>query len=376
MIGGSIVDVYLLLLSGFGLLQIGRSKIALRVVGVFICILGSSLLLLAVYGHGMDIFLRQGIPALFIYTGLSVLIEKTTADALVGAYRSISFYTALFGILQFILSIGGVAILMKTPMRLDSLAYEASHYAIAMGPAVYLSLKEMVQKRSLIGFRAWVTIVALVLTISMTSVIVLSCCGMLLAAQKRGLIIGLFLFGILFYLNFHRELLPWEIHRRIIAIERAGEIGSDLGQIYNLSVLSPLSNWEVAEDSVKMGRIFGNGLGGHFYAYMDHFRETAYSLRARFGTNAIGGHSLLIRAISEFGVVGLAVYFRWVFLGLSRVRDEHRIWWTLSAIYLIGRAIKLGGFFELGLPIFILAPFIFDRLPRRPRLRPLPSRVH
>ena len=116
----------------------------------------------------------------------------------------------------------------------------------------------------------------------------------------------------------------------------------------------------MAIDSIiEKGRIFGNGFGGHYYAYFDYFRGFDFKFREHFGTNAIAGHSLFIRFVSEFGVPGLIGYVVWIFFGLSKARREDQIWWTLSAIYLFGRILKLGGLFELGLPIFLLAPLVF-----------------
>jgi hypothetical protein len=372
-VGGTVVDAYLILLAGYGLFHITGSRIAFRVGGVLVAILMASFILLVIHGHGLRIFIWHGLPAVCIYTGISVIIEKTTSKALVAAYRNTCYWTALFGILQFILSGAGVMILMKVPLRLDSLAYEASHYAIAIGPAVFLSLKEKIKSGSPLGLRGWVIISALCLTVSITAFIIIVCCGFMLVTQKRGSICVLVLSGVLFYLYCNQDMLPRNIRMRIDAVKSFTEGEGELDDVRNLSLVSPLSNWMVAMDSLERGRLFGNGLGGHYYAYMDYFEGSLFSERKMFGINSVGGHSFLIRSISEFGLVGLAVYCGWVFIGFTKASTGERIWWTLSAVFLLGRAIKLGGLFDMGTPIFLLAPFIFDRVQVKPRSRPLGS---
>ena len=374
-IGGSPVDIYLLLICGIGGLMILSSRDAWKVVLIGTLILGTSLALLNQYGHGTRIFIRQGIPALFVYIGTWVLLEKTSPMLLLKAYRNVCFVAAVFGIIQFALSLRGIEILIKVPGRLDSLAYEPSHYAIAIGPMVYFASRDMLRTKNIFDIKGWTIVLSLLLTVSFTALAILVICGIMLASQKRGPIIAVGFLVAASYLYFYQELLPSVIQDRVSALNKVSVTDIDTGDMDNMSVVSPLSNWEVAIDSVvEKRRIFGNGFGGHYYAYFDYFRGFDFKFREYFGINAIAGHSLFIRSVSEFGILGFLGYIGWIFFGLSKARREDQVWWTLSAIYLFGRIIKLGGLFELGLPIFLLAPLVFYRIgksnPRRRKMIP------
>ena len=339
------------------------SRSAWKVVLIGTLILGTSYALLNQYGHGTRIFMRQGIPALFVYIGTWVLLEKTSPMLLLKAYRNVCFVAAVFGIIQFALSFQGIEILIKVPGRLDSLAYEPSHYAIAIGPMVYFTFRNMLRTKNIFDIKGWAIVFSLLLTVSLTALAILFVCGIMLASQKRGAVIATGFLIAAFYLYSYQELLPSGIQDRVAALNTVSVTDVNTGDADNMSVVSPISNWEVAIDSViEKGRIFGNGFGGHYYAYFDYFRGFDFKFRQHFGINAIAGHSLFIRFVSEFGILGFLGYVGWIFFGLSKAHREDQIWWTLSAIYLFGRIIKLGGLFELGLPIFLLAPLVFYQI--------------
>ena len=156
--------------------------------------------------------------------------------------------------------------------------------------------------------------------------------------------------------------MPELIRVRVEAFTEVIEGDIEADEISNLSVMSPLTNWEVANDAISRGRVLGNGIGGHFHAYNEYYGVTGFAEDYRFGTNAMGAHSLIIRVYSELGFLGLGAYLGFIFLGLREAARDRKPWLILGAIYLIGRMIKLGGFMEIGLPIFILAPFAFNQV--------------
>lgn len=378
-VGGSVVDLYLIAISAYGLLIGLANPFVMRIGLCWAGLLALSAMLLSVFGYEMDILVNQGLPAAFIFMGIGGLLGFTNSASLLRAYRRVCLGAACFGILQFVASLGGLRLLMKESGRLDSLTYEPSHYAIVIAPAVFLALREMILSRRFVNWGSWVLLVSLGLTFSVTGLILLVVCSVLTLFRRSGYIAIIAMTILFFSYRSIEAYLPDEIRKRIGDFSEAVEGDGASYEATNLSVLSPLTNWEVAGDGFARGRILGKGIGGHYHAYHEYYGLTSFADDYRFGTNAISGHSLFIRSFSEFGLLGLAAYLGLVFLGLREASRDLRPWLILLAIHLIGRMIKLGGFMEIGLPLFILAPFAFNQVfattakasTRRRRARPL-----
>lgn len=358
-IAGSRVDLFQLLLALYGILQIHRARIAPKVGISLSALFLLSLGLLTVFEYEYSLLLKQGIPAIFIYTGLCSVIEQVNSRDLFIAYRRVCFYAAVFGLAQFLLDLGGISILIKSSGRLDSFSQEPSYFAIAVGPAVYFAVLEMAKTRKLWNTRSLVIVFAFMLTFSVTSIVIALIIGAILIPQKRGPLWGFGILSVLFAIYVNQDLLPQAMQEKFNAFADSTDSKAESGDIRNLSVLSPVSNWAVATDTIGRGRILGNGFGGHSFAYFEYFEGSGFSSVQAFGTNAIGGHSLFIRVVSEFGLLGFFTYIAFIIKGLLLVKSGRQIWWTLLAIVLVGRVVKLGGMFELGLPIFILVPIVF-----------------
>jgi hypothetical protein len=378
-IGGSVVDIYLVAISACGLLVGLANPLVMRIGLCWAGLLTLSAMLLFVYGYEMNILVNQGLPATFIFMGIGGLLGFTNSTSLLRAYRRVCLGAAGFGVFQFVASLGGLPLLMKQPGRLDSLTYEPSHYAIVVGPAVFLALREMVLSRSFVDWRHWLLLASFGLTFSVTGLVLLIVCLVLTLFRRNGSIAIIALVVLFFLYRAFETYLPDPIRDRLGAFTEAVEGESAAHEVTNLSVLSPLTNWEVAGDGFAKGRILGNGIGGHYHAYHEYYGLSSFADDYRFGTNAIGGHSLFIRTFSELGLLGVAAYLGLVLLGLREASGDRRPWLIFAAIYLIGRMIKLGGFMEIGLPMFILAPFAFKQVfsstlqakPRRRGMQPV-----
>jgi len=363
-IAGSIVDLYLIAVAGWGIVVSCTNAFVWGTGVVWAGLLFLSFLLSQSYGFPSNVLLKQGVVAAFVYMGCAGLLRRTDSRSLLKAYQKVVLVAACFGLLQWVVSLGGVMILMKVRGRLDSFAYEPSHYAIAIGPAFYLAARKLIETRKFHDWKSWIVILNMALTVSMTGVVIALYSCLLLFFRRNGLIVALFIGVACFCAFTQQQYLPESIRDRIQALEEAAD-EDNVSRVTNLSVFSPLSNWEVAFETLRKGRWLGNGIGGHSFAYEEHFGTIGTLSKDRYGTNSIGAHSLFIRVFSELGLIGMGFYFFWIVRGgLAAVR-ERDIWWTLSAVYLVGRVVKLGGFFELGLPIFILAPLAFHGLNQR-----------
>tara|TARA_B110000908_G_scaffold149064_1_gene182065 strand:+ start:743 stop:1963 length:1221 start_codon:yes stop_codon:yes gene_type:complete len=356
---GSIFDVYQLSLAAIGVIQLRNTQ---RLGGIVSAIIGMMVLgvgLLTFYGYPYGVLLKQGAAILFVYVGYGSLLLQLKPISLLRAYKQVVLLAALFGIVQWFASYAGVMLLMKVPGRLDSLAYEPSHYAVAIAPAVFMALWSLLKQRHFGDWRSWVIIGSLCLTVSLTSVIILFVCVAMVTLNKKGILLTLVAVVGMVWLLSNPQFLPAEIATRIEASQSYSENGGELESQSNASVLSAASNWEVAKTTIQRGRILGNGFGGHSHAYHEILGDTSFANHINYGTNDISGHCLLIRCISEFGFLGIAFYVLWMMRGIKAIVSEQQIWWALSAVYLVGRMVKIGGFMDYGMPIYMMAPIIF-----------------
>ena len=372
-IAGSRLNLLQFLVAFYGHNHIHRARIAPKVLASLVAILLVSYWLHTIHGTETSIFFKQGIPMILIFTGVCSVIERIgDQNILIAAYRHVCFVASLFGLIQYALSLVGYSLLMKVDGRLDSFSQEPSYFAIAIAPAFYFAIRDFVQSNGKVYIGAFVLGLAFLLTLSVTATVLTGMIATILVFQKRGAILGLGILASLFYIYVNQDLLPQGVQSKVAALEAASDYEVADGEITNLSVLSPAANWEVALNTIQNGRLLGNGFGGHREAHDDYYVGSAYLELARYGTNSIGGHSLFIRTVSEFGLLGLCIYIGVFLKGLLLAKNSSRIWWLILSIILAGRAIKHAGTFDVGLPIFILAPIVFStvrdrRLLKRPR---------
>jgi hypothetical protein len=378
-VGESDVDLFQLGLGVFGAVAFGfRFPIATKVAIAWGAILALSYVLLSIYGYSNDIILRQGLVAAVVYFGFAGLLSVVRPSALLRAYRKVSFWVACFGLIQFALSLVGVMILMKAKGRLDSICYEPSHYAIAISPAIYLAVRDTIAngifKNFKVNLENIVIIASSLATLSLTAAAILAFCIVLVTANSRTLLLFLGFVTACGYLAFNSHLLPDLIRERVDALSDVAEGNTNAFEVRNLTVFSAATNLEVAVSSITKGRLLGNGFGGHVSAYSEHIADQGYQLDYREGTNAVSGHSLVIRILSEFGIAGLLAYLFWLLKGLRSRGDFKNPWWTMSGVYFFGRIFKLGGYFEVGMPLFFPAPLIFKEAPIKRRRPSIPTR--
>ena len=115
---------------------------------------------------------------------------------------------------------------------------------------------------------------------------------------------------------------------------------------------------------------FGSGLGGHEEAYYKYtnqyqiygsFHQSDDVKLKRHGYNSKSAHSLLIRLLSEFGII-FVIMIMFIFgklvLNLNKYTDEQKNIIITCSSYILFRFIKLGGYFDYGIYFFITA-FLF-----------------
>lgn len=318
---------------------------------LFAYLIISSLFSILLLNLGYANFLKQLIPILLIFAVNFFIIDRSDLPSIFRLYVKVTYYTAIFGIIQVILStFAGIEILIKQHGRLDSISYEPSHYAAILLPAmIYCFFHFRTYKRYFI-----VMLIALILTLNLTGYIVFLTVISFAYLNPVYIAISIpflyfLIFNVLqdFNLNFYRRITD------TIDVFSGKSDVLGLNTSANGTTISFYSNLMVAISAVKMNFLTGCGLGGHEEMYYKVYSNSIFRFNYYYELNAKSGHSLSIRILSEFGILGLFLYVYTIIKNL--VLLDNGIYKSISLACLshfLCKTLKLGGYIDYGTPFF------------------------
>jgi hypothetical protein len=362
----------------FHIARIVRQNAAPR--ALFLYLIASSIISIVALNLPADGFLKQILPIIIIVSVCFTVLTKSNIHQIFLLYVDITVLTAIFGIVQVILSFNGIQFMIKEPGRLDSIAYEPSHYAAILMPALvytYLNIKEY-----FISFL--IMLAALLLTFNLTCYIVFLAVFTFATFNPIYVLITV---PLAYYLSFY--VLPnfsanfyHRFNDTYSTLSGQKDVFGSTTYI-NTTTLSFYSNFEAAKYSLSKNPLIGSGLGGHEEMYYRRFANTAFQYNFDYGVNAKSGHSLSIRILSELGLVGFILYLYMIIKNLIFVRKGLYYAISLSCVsHFLCKTFKLGGYIDYGTPFFFTilvlnARAFFAVYPkhgtdRQPRRSPLP----
>jgi hypothetical protein len=351
-VGSTFIDVYQLLIAAAGFMLFIKPDRLFGLVATLVAVIIFSMGLFVLYDYPVSgMFVRQTLAVSYVYLGLGAFLLSCSAEKLAAAYIKVCYIAALFGIVQFCLSAVGINILLKLPLRLDSFAGEPSHYAVATAPCVYYCFRYCRSIRA--KRRAAVILGSVVLTISTTALAVVAVAFALAFYSRRGIIVVMLLITLSpFLMMIPVDIFPEVISSRLIDMESHIDSNARSWETTNLTVLSFATNFEVLVNSMMEGRILGNGFCGHAIAYDRLFWNTEFINHKWYGINAPPAHCLLIRIVSEFGILGALVLSVTIWHFVTNRRAD--LWCMFFIMAIVGRSLKLGSWVDYGLPLFVL----------------------
>ena len=333
----------------FFIAKILRENAAPR--SLFLYLIASSIISIVTLNIPPDGFLKQIIPIIIILTVSFTILSKSNINKVFILYVNVTLITAVLGIIQVILSFNGIQVLIKEQGRLDSIAYEPSHYASILMPALvytYLNLKKFL-------FSFIIMLAALVLTFNLTCYIVFLAIFTFATFHPFYVLITVPIAYYLFFSvlpNFSRNFYH-RFNDTYSTISGEREV-LGVNTYINTTTLSLYSNFDVAKYSVSKSPLFGSGLGGHEEMYYRRFTGSAFQYNFNYGVNAKSAHSLSIRILSELGLVGSALYVYAIVKNLIFVRKGLYYVISLSCIsHFLCKTFKLGGYIDYGTPFFL-----------------------
>jgi hypothetical protein len=300
-------------------------------------------------------FVKQFVPIIIItFSCYDILYRnKLKIKEIFELYVKISFYVAIFGIFQWLLStFAGINILIKEPGLLDSITYEPSHYAAVIVPATIYRLY-FFRKNKIEGL---ILVLSLFLTFSLTSYVVLI---LTLLIPRIKLITIPLVIGVLYISYILLPLAHPRIADRIEAVETTFSTGAYNFPGANGTVVSFASNLDVAIATLRKSPIWGSGLGGHETMYYKYFEGKPFSKSHNFGLNYNSAHSLTIRILSETGLLGFLAFL--ILLRKKYIQpiknDRNILMFHVISLACIGhflsKSLKLGGYIDYGTPFFL-----------------------
>ena len=325
--------------------------------------------LCSVFIFNMPLFpvIKTFIPVVIIYTSNYYVLQKNNQwlDRIAKLYIKIAYYTAILGLLQFVLSIFGISILGGSLGRgIDSIAYEPSHYAAVIMPAVILTILQFKKYK----LKAIILITALIGTVSLSAylVLLLVISFYFVNRYKFVFILPLILLSIQFLNNSNSSF-----NDRFQSSQNVLNGRVDITKA-NLTVLSFGTNLEVALFSIKKNPVWGSGIGGHKTMYDRYYKNSEFKNSDAYGINNVSAHSLFIRIVSEFGIIGFIVYilmFLRLYIKKSKDKFHHIIFLACLSHFLV-KLFKLGGYIDYGTPFFMCL-LIVNYLVYKSKIKPI-----
>lgn len=302
-------------------------------------------------------FLKQ-IPSIIIIFSVNFFIIGTyNWRKIFHLYVKFAFYSAIFGIIQVVVSLTtGIKLLQGQIGRLDSIAYEPSHYAAILVPALVFTFFHFRHYR----YYFFTMLTALILTFNLTGYLAFLLVISIAYINPLYIIVSI---PLLYYLVFY-VLVNFNENFNIRIVDTMDAFRGNVNVLTrrvnaNGTTVSMYSNLMVAEDNLTKGNPIGSGLGGHEEMYHRFFKNSSFRYSWFYGLNAPSGHSLTIRIFSEFGIIGLVVYIITLIKKVILVDDGIYRSISLACLsHFVCKSFKLGGYIDYGTPFFFAMLFI------------------
>jgi len=245
--------------------------------------------------------------------------------------------------------------------RVNSILPEPTYLATSLSPAVYVSIRNLIKKKTFI-FSKFQSIIIIIISILTTSTI-----GYL------GIIISVILSLEVLRLRYILIAITISLLGYFIAYNNVSDFSSRVNSARGLWVEEDFNidntnnssfvlynNLHIAKENLMKYPLFGTGLGSHETAFKK-FTLTKSLIQYDFEFNVKDGNSLFVRLCTETGFLGLFFIFILIFNGFIYKLDNnsedlitHKIISQALFIFIILVLIRQGNYMLNGLPFMFL----------------------
>ena len=296
---------------------------------------------------------KNDIDKLFrIYLKLAVIM------ALIGIFQEISFLVSFkygYNYSYFIHKMQPAQVIWGM-LPVSALLPEPAHFGAAMAPAMFVSVLAMIKKDySFINRSAAILIIfSVLLSFSLVAYIgIVSALVMIMLNYQKARLVAVCTFILVFFSCFSYRYLP---NIKVRVDDTLAVINHKIPlPDANLSTFTFYTNALVAYESLLRNPVFGSGLGSHKISY-DYFNTQVINIyNFKKPLNKEDAGSLLLRLISETGLLGILMFFYFIArFYVSRRKDEY--FWLISNSILclvILNLLRMGNYFYGGFILFI-----------------------
>lgn len=277
-----------------------------------------------------SIFLFQiiGITLTSIYFFQFFRLNKGKTTELFILYSKFSFFMCLLGVALFVIHFA----LGEHDYRLKSIMLEPAHFCGIVLPAFYFYLKNFKSEK----FKFSIVFLALILSFSSVGYLGIMAC-LVLMKRRFNLIKLSFYVGLAGFLGFVAYIALPFVKMRVD--DTFSALSTFEVENVNLSSYALISNLYVSLEVFKHSPLWGNGLGSHEVSHSKYIGSLPGSdtFEELMNLNAADGNSLLIRVLSDFGLIGIAIIFVYIY----------KYYTPSDSKYIISRSILVYFFYKL-----------------------------
>lgn len=313
----------------------------------------SSIVSYVVFNYNISSFIKVFIPVVIVFSTAYDIVAKRLKYlfTIFKLYLDIAYLVAIFGLIQWSLSMIGVNVLIRQRGFLDSITYEPSHYAVVVLPAGLYWLKNFKE-----NIRAAVIInLSLFLTFSFTAyfVPVIAMFISYLHYRNASKLVYVAAVTVLLF-----SFAPDRVKERLDTVITSYSDKFDYkDKSTNLTMLSFLSNLDVAKFSLEKNPLTGSGMGAHKYVYDEYYKnDYIFKAHPRYGINSIASHSMALRIIAELGLMGMVIYGLFLtknYIKYTKINSLNHYVSLAVMAHFFAKAIKLSGYIDYGTPFFV-----------------------
>ncbi|MCX6113064.1 MAG: O-antigen ligase family protein, partial [Proteobacteria bacterium] len=289
-----------------------------------------------------------GISIISLYYYAFFKVQKINAETIFKIYAKASFYVCIYGFFDFIY---GRIILGNDWYRLKSVMMEPAHFATLVMPAFYYYLVRTIENKRI---NVYLVIILTAIVLSNSSVGYIGIlCSFFLVIKKINIRSAFIVFTtiLVFFLLFY-NLSP-EFKMRLDDSVSAFKVYELKGE--NISTFALFSNLFIAKTSLSNDPFLGGGLGSHVVSYFNniHFLpglRSSTEYISKIGLNARDANSLLIRILSELGILGFL--FTMIFIFKFFIKKD--IISRAIVVYFILKLLREGHYFSPEMYFFVM----------------------
>ena len=279
--------------------------------------------------NGYESLKTIGIWVIYTYTIYTYVYKKMNLDIVIKLLYNLSFIVALIGIIQEIgfeikmegmynfswIGINNAITSTGGLLRVTSVFTEPAHLSIIMIPAICLFIINYFNNYKMNFNNKFKNIIILICSFFTFSMIVYLSITIVVIyfvftegnnSGKKIIMIFLSILILFFIISKYNESLQL-ISYKIQSFFTLDELDNN-----NLSSFAVISNLRIAIEKIKDGYILGTGMDSHATTYFNYIDSIYAGNSIVMYLNYQDASSIYIRILSEFGIVGILIYIRFI----------------------------------------------------------------